>query len=114
MRRNSGRNETEGAAPAAGEITLNGIVKRSGGKSTVWINRVAQSEMDLVPGPKAQPGQARLPSIPVNVPSMKKIINLKVGQTLDIGSGKIREGYQPATVIEPSPATNPAFPSAQS
>lgn len=112
MRRNSGSILTEDTQ--AGEITLNGIVKRSGGKSTVWINRVAQTETDLVLGPKAQPSQARLPNIPISVPSLKKTINLKVGQTLDTGSGEIREGYQPATITEPQPpaATNAAPSSA--
>ncbi|MCE5181398.1 MAG: hypothetical protein LLG15_06315 [Betaproteobacteria bacterium] len=97
--RNSGGIRTENAADIQpDEITLNGIVKRTGGKSTVWINRVAQTETDLVFGPKAQPSHARLPDIPVNVPSLKKTINLKVGQTLDANSGEIREGYQPATI----------------
>lgn len=110
IRRNSGGIQAEDTQ--AGEITLNGIVKRSGGKSTVWINRVAQTETDLVLGPKAQPNQARLPNIPINVPSLKKTINLRVGQTLDTGSGEIRESYQPATITEPQPpATANAAPS---
>lgn len=99
MLRNSGGIRAEDTADIQpGEITLNGIVKRTGGKSTVWINRVAQTETDLVLGPKAQPSHAHLPSVPVNIPGMKKIINLKVGQTLDAGSGEIRESYQPATI----------------
>lgn len=110
MRRNSDGTLTENNADVpAEEITLNGIVKRSGGKSTVWINQIVQTETDLVSGPKAQPSQARLPNIPVNVPSLKKTINLKVGQTLDTRSGEIREGYQPAAFKQlPSAITSTA------
>lgn len=98
---------------AGGEVTLNGIVKRSGGKSTVWVNQVAHGETDSsVDGLKTLPRQARLPSVPLYVPSLGKTVDLKVGQTLDAGTREIRESYQPAAPKE-SPRLNvPESPSA--
>ena len=119
MQRNTGvaPASVEGAsAPqqqAGGEITLNGIVKRSGGKSTVWVNQVAHGESDSVDGLKTLPRQARLPSVPLYVPGLGKTVDLKVGQTLDTGTREIRESYQPAALKEPPrPATVPESPSA--
>ncbi|MBS4096335.1 MAG: hypothetical protein KGZ83_05790 [Sulfuricella sp.] len=117
MQRNTGESpslsEGAGAAQQGGEITLNGIVKRSNGKSTVWVNQVVQRESDPAPGLKALPRHARLPSVPVFVPGLGKTVHLKVGQTLDSDSGEIRENYQPASGnVPPSPAPQAALPPA--
>lgn len=85
--------ETVGAPLLGREITLNGIVKRSGGKSTVWVNGVPQGEVEPAYGPKILTRQARLPTVPVFVPALGKTANLKVGQTLDTGNGEIRENF---------------------
>lgn len=78
-----------------GEITLNGIVKRSDGRSTLWVNQVAQYENDAGLGGKTPRRHANLPNIQVFVPALGKAVNLKVGQTLDTESREIRESYQP-------------------
>jgi hypothetical protein len=81
-------------------LTLNGIVKRSSGKATVWINSSAQNETSFPPGSKVRIAKTRLPYFPVWVPKTGKMVALKVGQTLNIDNGEIREGYQSPAVAE--------------
>jgi len=76
-------------------LTLNGIVRRSSGKTTVWINKSAQHETDLPPDSKKQVRQSQQADFPVLVQKTGKTVPIKVGQTLNIDSGEIRESYQP-------------------
>lgn len=83
LRRNGG----SGATPA--EITLDGLVRRSNGKTTIWVNRLPRHGSEPlhaggVPGTTSQ-------SAPVPLLSGRKI-ELKAGQTYNPASGKIREG----------------------
>lgn len=100
--------EQEGApAQQLESITLNGIVKRSSGKTTVWINNSAQYEADFSPSTKRLASKTRLPDFPVLVQKIGKTVTLKVGQTLNIDSGEIREIYQlpPRNEAPPAAAT---------
>lgn len=83
------------------QITLNGIVRRSSGKTTTWINQVPQHENEAPQGVSIQPGQASKPTTVLLLPSGKQV-QLKAGQTFDTTKGKVREGYQDATAL-PSP-----------
>lgn len=99
--------EQEGApAQQLESITLNGIVKRSSGKTTVWVNGSAQHESDLPPGTKRQASKTRPPDFPVLVQKTGKTVTLKVGQTLNIESGEISEIYQPSAIKAPSAAAS--------
>ena len=71
------------AISAHGQVSLDGYVRRSSGKSTAWINSVPQHE-DA--GPAAN-------GVPIRLPSGRQI-TLKPGQSYDPASGTIREGYQ--------------------
>ncbi len=92
------RNGNASASAPAGQqspieqITLNGIVRRSSGKTTAWINQLPQNENETPQGVAAQ-GQAAKPSALLLLPSGKQV-QLKAGQTFDAVKGKIREGYQ--------------------
>jgi hypothetical protein len=94
----------------AGSVTLNGIVKRSNGKTTIWVNQTVQHETDIPPSSKKLAGKSQVADFPVLVQKTGKTVTLKVGQTLEIDSGVIREGYRPAPRKEPPPAL--ASPSA--
>jgi len=108
-RLSGGSTEPESASAQQLEsLTLNGIVKRSNGKTTVWINNSAQNENDLPPGSKQQASKARLADFPVLVQKTGKTVTLKVGQTLNIDSGEIREGYQPSAIKAQPPAPSTA------
>jgi hypothetical protein len=81
---------------AADRVTLNGLVRRSSGKTTAWINQLPQHENETSQGVVVQQGQTSKPSAVLLLPSGKKV-NLKAGQTFDAGKGKIREGYESST-----------------
>lgn len=88
------RQKSSGSMVSATEqITLNGIVRRSSGKSTIWINQVPQRENENPQGVTIQQGKTSKPSAVLLLPSGKKV-EIKPGQTFDAGKGKIREGYQ--------------------
>src|SRR6185436_14044793 len=83
--------------PAAAPVTespltrINGAVRRGGGKSTVWVNGEMIPE-DTQPGgarvapPSAKPGSV---SIPAGEGPQRQ--ELRVGESLDRGSGEVRD-----------------------
>lgn len=82
-----------GAGTAAtAQITLNGVVRRSSGKTTAWINQAPQHENENRQGVALGPA-ARPPGVPLLLSSGRQV-NLKAGQTFDTATGRIREGYQ--------------------
>ena len=83
--------ETEGAPPPApaSAVTVQGYVKRTDGKGTVWINRLPVQE-------KSKVGEIEVGKIPpsgnrirVKVPGANQPVTLKAGQTFDPASGTI-------------------------
>jgi hypothetical protein len=88
-------------------VTLNGLVVRSDGKSTVWINGRPQQS-----GQPAGYGIAkgRAPaSANIQLPGGHESVRLKVGQTLDPASGRIEEGYRrpPRAALAPEKPSGP-------
>ena len=85
---------------ATEEITLNGIVRRSSGKTTAWINQLPQHENETPQGITVRQGPASKPSTLLLLPSGRQV-NLKAGQTFDATKGKVRESYEGATGSTP-------------
>lgn len=79
-------------------ITLNGIVQRSSGKTTLWINRLPQNENETPQGVTVQPGKTSKPSAVLLLPSGKQV-QLKAGQTFDAAKDSVREGYEGAAPL---------------
>lgn len=79
-------------------VTLSGIVTRSDGKRTVWVNGQPQAIT-----PNGSTASAVIP-----LPSGEGKVRLKVGQTLDAASGAVQEGYRrtPAETATAAPAPN--------
>jgi len=94
-------------------LTLNGLVKRSSGKTTVWINKLAQNETDLPPSSKNHASKSLQADFPVPVQKTGKTVTLKVGQTLNVDSGEIREIYQPPPRKEAPSASAAKTPGAE-
>lgn len=95
------RQKSSGSTLSATEqITLKGLVRRSSGKSTAWINQVPQHENETPLGVAVRQGNASKPSAVLLLPSGKQV-QLKAGQTFDTAKGKVREGYENATVYQP-------------
>lgn len=92
-------------------VTYDGVVRRTDGKSTVWLNgkpvndRTSNNDVNVV-------GVRGDGAVTIAVPQTDRAASLRVGQTLDINSGAIREPYaRDATRYRPpEKAAAPASP----
>ena len=66
---------------------IDGAVRRSGGKSTVWVNGEAVPESPR--GEGARPSKPGSVSVPVGETAQR--YDLRVGETLDRGTGEVRD-----------------------
>jgi hypothetical protein len=95
-------------------LTVNGIVTRSDGESTVWVNGK--------PANTARPGTAPIVAKPsgnasARVRVLESDARLRVGQTLDRRTGKVTESYEgkhnsSGTMTEETENPLPAAPDA--
>lgn len=86
-------------------VTVNGIVTRSDGESTVWVNGA--------PAGTRRPNAAPITAKPAGEASarvrvMESDARLRVGQTLDRRTGRILEPYQTRRTVESGAAEVPA------
>ncbi len=85
--------EPEAAAPVPEVVTYGGIVRRSDGRTTIWINDRPIDDgkaADRMPvTSRARPDG----SVNLEVPQTSRSVNLKVGQSVEITSGSIEEPY---------------------
>lgn len=86
-------------------VTVNGIVTRSDGESTVWVNGA--------PAGTRRPNAAPIMAKPAGeatarVRVMDSDARLRVGQTLDRRSGRVLEPYQTRRTADPGTAEGPA------
>lgn len=73
------------------EVRLNGIVTRSDGEATVWVN---SRPSDLYPLPHVGVSVGTDPtSARIRVPGVPGSRRISVGQSLDTRSGAVREAY---------------------
>ena len=79
---------------AAGAVSptmrLDGYVKRSDGRSTVWVNGESLSEGTQAESPRIGSG-ARDARVNVNVGDSSTRVELKPGEVLDRGNGEVRD-----------------------
>jgi hypothetical protein len=101
--------EQQPAVPQEQTITYGGMVRRSDGKSTVWINGKPVTEQESV-GNAAVVGRVGADgSVSVQNPQSGRTVSLKPGQSLELLSGTIEEGYTRKPVApEPKPEGKPA------
>lgn len=85
--------EQEAAAPLPEVVTYGGIVRRSDGRTTVWINDRALDDAKAAER-LPLPGRVRSDgSVNLELPQANRSVNLKVGQSVEIVSGTIEEPY---------------------
>ena len=88
-----GSDNEQAAAPVPQNVSVNGVVRSSDGKSTVWLNNRA------VTGKNAGGLNVSINKndsrVKLSVPESGRSVDLKVGQTVEIVSGTIAEGYSP-------------------
>lgn len=101
--------DEETAAPVAQSITYGGMVRRSDGKSTVWINNRPINDKEPVAG-GAIVGRVRPDGgVLLQVPQSGRVVGLKPGQSIELLSGTIEEAYSRKPVQpDPKPAAKPA------
>ena len=94
------------APPPPDQITLDGYVTRSSGKSTTWVNKVAHNEHDQTSDLIVRQRPNQPPTVYVQTDG-GKAVRVKTGETVDVHSGRIREVYEPkpASIPEPTPTT---------
>jgi hypothetical protein len=79
------------AAPLPQNVSVTGMIRRSDGKNTIWLNNRVVNERQaggIIAGAGKRDNQVRL-----SLPDAGKSVDLKVGQTLEILSGTIEENY---------------------
>jgi len=86
------RHREGGLAVGGDTLTINGLVTRSSGKNTVWLNGVPSqgnpSTADIaITGHQGS-------AVRVQLPRSGQHVDVQVGQTLDTASGKVREIYE--------------------
>lgn len=98
----------EEVQPAAqSEVTLNGLVTRSDGKGSVWVNGKLEQSVNYQGTPDRNQVRIKLP---------EGGVKLKVGQTYSPTNGQVQESYHrfppPPATVTPSPAApaKPALP----
>jgi hypothetical protein len=104
--------EGQRPAPSARVLTLDGIVQRSDGETTVWVNGKPVSPRGS--GPAVAPGSIAADTAGLMLPESGRRVRLKVGQSVEANSAVIEEGYNrrrtlptavaapPPTAVEPS------------
>jgi hypothetical protein len=109
IRAEIGSENKDESEPVPQNISIDGLVKRSDGKSTVWVNNRAVNEQQaggVGIATRKQDNHVRL-----TVPESGHIIDLKVGQTVEVITGTVAEGYEKGALpAEVPPANQPAQP----
>ncbi|USX24615.1 hypothetical protein NHH73_18575 [Oxalobacteraceae bacterium OTU3CINTB1] len=76
------------APPAPAQLEMNGVVRSSSGRSTVWLNNTPQS------GPQNQFSNRHNKALTVTLPSGRKIL-LRPGQRYDLADGRVKDVNEP-------------------
>lgn len=99
--------QQESESPPA-HVTLNGMVSSSDGKTTVWLNN--RPESSLPPG-RGITFQGKSRQVKIQARDGRASVPLKVGQSLDMASGRVEEAYRRAPPAPPLKASaRPAEP----
>lgn len=121
---NAAPNSATPAPRGPAVVTFNGAVQRGDGKSTVWINGNPVTERNRLRNEMEVSviGMRRDGELALAIPQASRKASLKVGQSLDVTSGRIDEPYSrraterpttevaPSAGAEPVPVAKPAIP----
>lgn len=95
----NGVEEVQAVTPS--EITLNGMVTRSDGKASLWVNGRLEQGIHYRGTPERNQVQLKMPAGGVK---------LKVGQTYDPANDRVEESYRRAHPPSATHSTKPAAP----
>jgi hypothetical protein len=102
------------ARPPVRNVTVTGLVRRSDGENTVWVNG-KPVDGATTDGLKVRVTAGQQAAVIVHEPAQGHTLRLKVGQRADILTGRIQEGYErreaaSAQVTHPEPVPAPQQP----
>jgi hypothetical protein len=81
--------------PEVPRITVNGVVIRSDGDSTAWVNGQSTGEgRDEIDSVQVNPRRIRGLAVPITTPSNLPDVRLKPGQSYDPATGTVVDIYQ--------------------
>lgn len=102
--------------PANRNVIINGVVSRSDGETTIWVNG-KPTDGETPDGVRVAVTRGSTDSIVVREPEKGRQVKLKVGQSADLISGRVEEVYERPSAAararqtpEPSPTANAAAP----
>jgi hypothetical protein len=89
---------------------VEGIVRRNDGQATVWVNRKPTAAPEQAGAVRIGPVRDASDGADLRLPDGGHRVRIKVGQEVDVQSGRIQERYrQPAAAPQPvAPETKPA------
>lgn len=87
--------------------TVDGLVRRQGGRSTVWINGRPNAEGVQPDGARVRPGAGNAPNVSINIGEGERQFQLKPGQRIDRGTGEVTDVLGDGSV-KVGPARKPA------
>jgi hypothetical protein len=100
-------NTEQEAAPVSQTITYGGLIRRNDGRTTVWLNNQAVRDTDPA-GAGAVVSRVRPDGrITLQAPQSSRSVDLKPGQSVELLSGTIEEGYSRRALSEPEPKPRP-------
>lgn len=101
------------APPPPQTVSYGGIVRRSDGKAMLWINNRLVEEKEALSGLNLK-GRVRPDgAVTLQVPQTGGSINVKVGQSVELQTGRIGEARRPEPEAKPL-ADEPGGPAAES
>lgn len=77
---------------------LDGLVTRSGGKSTVWVNGEPVPEGSHPEGLRVDPRRSSSNRVRVDIGETESQVDLKIGQSFDRGTGEVKDALQDGEV----------------
>ncbi len=98
--------------PLARTVTINGVVNRSDGEATVWVNG-QPTDGETADGMRVVVAPGSDSSIVLREPEKGRRIRLKVGQRADLLSGRIEESYERPSIAAPPPPPSPESTAAE-
>ena len=85
---------------------LNGLVSRSGGKSTVWVNGEPVPEGTNPEGLRVRPRRSESGRVTVDIGETDNQVDLKIGQSFDRATGEVRDPLDGGEVSVTRPKTS--------
>ena len=95
------------AAPASQTITYGGLIRRDDGRTTVWLNNQPVRDTDPAGAGTVVTRVRPDGRITLQAPQSARSVELKPGQSVELLSGTIEEGYSRRALSQPDPKPKP-------